>query len=134
MRQQSILDLTERMYADEHLSLEFISQSVTLDGRMVYLARKEYDLLALMVQHVGEILPRDVLMKEIWNHGPDVRTRTLDVHMRRIRKKLGQYADRAIETIFGVGYRFQPRHTPRWAGHSVVDVNQASAAESRQSI
>ena len=77
------------------------------------LTRKEYELLALLVQHAGEIIPREALLMEIWGYGSEIRTRTLDVHIRRLRKKLGRYADQYIETIFGIGYRFQPYRAPR---------------------
>jgi DNA-binding response OmpR family regulator len=53
-------------------------------------------------------VPREVLLQDIWGYSREIRTRTLDVHIRRLRKKLGQYGDKYIETIFGVGYRFQP--------------------------
>jgi two-component system, OmpR family, alkaline phosphatase synthesis response regulator PhoP len=78
------------------------------------LTRKEYDLLALLVQHAGEIIPREALLLRVWGYSSEIRTRTLDVHIRRLRKKLGNYADRYIETIFGIGYRFQPFHAPRY--------------------
>jgi len=78
------------------------------------LTRKEYDLLSLLVQHAGEIIPREALLMRVWGYGADIRTRTLDVHVRRLRKKLGGYADQYIETIFGIGYRFQPFHAPRF--------------------
>jgi DNA-binding response OmpR family regulator len=88
--------------------LDYDRQSVTLDGRLVPLTRKEYDLMALMVRHVGEIIPRGALLMQVWGYPPEVRTRTLDVHVRRLRIKLRCYAEDCIETIFGVGYRFQP--------------------------
>jgi DNA-binding response OmpR family regulator len=44
----------------------------------------------------------------VWGYTNEIRTRTLDVHVRRLRKKLGSYAEQYIETIFGIGYRFQP--------------------------
>ena len=101
-------------YQDEHLSLDFQRQTALLDAQPVGLTRKEYELLALLVQHAGEIIPRDVLLQRIWGYSPDVKTRTLDVHVRRLRKKLGALADQYIETIFGIGYRFQPFHAPRF--------------------
>jgi two-component system phosphate regulon response regulator PhoB len=72
------------------------------------LTRKEYELLALLVKHAGEIIPRQALLLRVWSYGAGIRTRTLDVHIRRLRKKLGAYAEQYIETIFGIGYRFQP--------------------------
>jgi len=101
-------------YRDEHLSLDFEKQVAILDSQRMVLTRKEYDLLALLVQHAGEIIPRDALLMRVWGYSSEIRTRTLDVHVRRLRKKLGSYADRYIETIFGVGYRFQPFHAPRF--------------------
>jgi DNA-binding response OmpR family regulator len=101
-------------YRDEHLSVDFDQQACALDGQRMVLTRKEYDLLALLVQHAGEIIPRDALLLRVWNYSPEIRTRTLDVHVRRLRKKLGSYADQYIETIFGIGYRFQPFHAPRF--------------------
>ena len=95
-------------YRDEHLSLDFDQQAAALDAERMTLTRKEYDLLALLVRHTGEIIPRDALLMQVWGYGAEIRTRTLDVHVRRLRKKLGGYADQYIETIFGIGYRFQP--------------------------
>jgi len=101
-------------YGDEHLSLDFQHQTVLLDNQPMTLTRKEYDLLALLVCHHGQIVPRDALLMQVWGYSAEIRTRTLDVHVRRLRKKLGTYADRYIETIFGIGYRFQPFHAPRF--------------------
>jgi DNA-binding response OmpR family regulator len=77
------------------------------------LTRKEYALLSLLVQNAGEIIPRDAILWRVWGYCPQVRTRTLDVHIRRIRKKLGIYGEIYIETIFGIGYRFQPLRQER---------------------
>lgn len=101
-------------YRDEHLSIDFDQQLAILDTERITLTRKEYDLLALLVQHAGEIIPREALLMRVWGYGAEIRTRTLDVHVRRLRKKLGGYADQYIETIFGIGYRFQPFHAPRF--------------------
>ena len=107
-------------YRDEHLSLDFTQQIVMLDSERVILTRKEYELLSLLVQHAGEIIPRDALLMQVWGYSTEIRTRTLDVHVRRLRKKLAGYADQYIETIFGVGYRFQPFHAPRFYQHQPV--------------
>jgi DNA-binding response OmpR family regulator len=109
LKPDSIVNSNEAVYADEHLLLDFVGESVTLDGNTMQLTRKEYQLLVHMVQRIGEVVPRDALLREVWGYGPEMKTRTLDVHVRRLRKKFGRYADRGIETIFGVGYRFQPR-------------------------
>src|SRR5579872_707172 len=100
-------------YIDEHLSIDFDQQVAVLDTVRMTLTRKEYDLLALLVQHAGEIIPREALLMRVWGYGAEIRTRTLDVHVRRLRKKLGGYANQYIETIFGIGYRFQPYQTAR---------------------
>ena len=101
-------------YGDEHLLLDFQQQAVFVDNKQMTLTKKEYELLALLVQHAGEIVPRNALLMEVWGYSAEIRTRTLDVHVRRLRRKLGTYADRYIETIFGIGYRFQPFHAPRF--------------------
>jgi len=101
-------------YRDEHLAIDFDQQAASLDGERMTLTRKEYDLLALLVQHAAEIIPREALLMQVWGYGAEIRTRTLDVHVRRLRKKLGSYADQYIETIFGIGYRFQPYRAPRF--------------------
>ncbi len=100
-------------YRDRHVNLDFEAQRLSVDSVPVTLTRKEFELLAALIGNAGEIMRRDVLLSRIWGYGPMIRTRTLDVHIRRLRKKLGAYGDRYIETIFGVGYRFQPYHEYR---------------------
>ena len=109
------------MYQDSHLDINFHRQKVALDGAPLTLTRKEYDLLALLSQNAGEIVPRSVLLQQVWGYGEGIRTRTLDVHIRRLRKKLAPFSDRYIETIFGVGYRFQP-YRSRSASYSLRPV------------
>jgi DNA-binding response OmpR family regulator len=101
-------------YQDEHLVLDFTTQLVMLDGIRMVLTRKEYELLSLLVHHAGEIIPRGTLLLRVWGYGAGIRTRTLDVHVRRLRKKMAPYAERYIETIFGIGYRFQPYRAARF--------------------
>ena len=91
--------LDEQYYRDEHLSVDLRDRVVILDGQILILTRTEYRLLALLVEHAGEVVPRPILL---------MLTRTVDVHLWRLRRKLGAYADRYIETVAGVGYRFWP--------------------------
>ena len=56
-------------YRDEHLAMDFAQQAVILDSERMTLTRKEYDLLALLVQHAGEIIPRDALLMQVWGYG-----------------------------------------------------------------
>jgi two-component system alkaline phosphatase synthesis response regulator PhoP len=95
-------------YHDAHLTLDFERKSATLDSQPLSLTRKEYDLLALLVSYAGVIIPRDQVLMRVWGYSSEIRTRTLDVHIRHLRKKLGSYADVYIETVFGIGHRFQP--------------------------
>jgi DNA-binding response OmpR family regulator len=100
-------------YRDLHLDMDFAKAFAALDSCPMVLTRKEYALLSLLIQNAGEIIPREALLRIIWGYGSQIRTRTLDVHIRRLRKKLGIYSERYIETIFGVGYRFQPLRQER---------------------
>ncbi|MFN7922697.1 MAG: winged helix-turn-helix domain-containing protein [Bryobacteraceae bacterium] len=100
-------------YKDAHVAVDFSIQAAFVDTRAMTLTRKEYELLATLAGNAGEIVPRDVLLQNIWGYSREIRTRTLDVHIRRLRKKLEPYGEQYIETIFGVGYRFQPYRQPR---------------------
>ena len=100
-------------YIDQHIEVDFARGTVTLDSRRMVLTRKEYELIALLVSNAGEIIPREALLWKVWGYSDQIRTRTLDVHVRRLRKKLGAYAAHYIETIFGIGYRFQPYRANR---------------------
>jgi len=91
--------LPER-YQDLHLEVDFAGASMSVDSRPMALTRKEYELLTLLVQNAGEIIRRDILLARVWGYSPHARTRTLDVHILRLRKKLGAYSGRYIETIW----------------------------------
>lgn len=79
------------------------SHTVTSDGTPVELTLKEYELLRLLMENAGAVLTRDRLLTAIWGMDYDGETRTVDVHIRTLRQKLGT-AD-VIETVRGVGYR-----------------------------
>ena len=100
-------------YHDQHLDLDFERKTALLDAKPLGLTRKEYDLLALLIQNAGEVVTREALLLRVWGYSNQIRTRTLDVHIRRLRKKLGVHSSTYIETIFSVGYRFQPFRAQR---------------------
>ncbi|MEC7821055.1 MAG: response regulator transcription factor [Candidatus Neomarinimicrobiota bacterium] len=81
---------------------------VTIDGDELHLPRKEFELLAFFMNKPDIIFKRDALLASIWEDDVYVVDRTIDVHINRIRSKLGPYRD-WIETIKGVGYRFRPK-------------------------
>jgi DNA-binding response OmpR family regulator len=96
------------IYQDAHLCVNFQTGAVELDGAPRRLANKEYELLAYLLRHPKELVSREVLLAMIWGYGPGIRTRTLDVHIRRLRQNLEPYGKVYIETVFSIGYRFQP--------------------------
>jgi DNA-binding response OmpR family regulator len=99
-------------YHDAHLMVDFEREAAYLDGAPIQLTCKAYSLLACLVRHAGELVARDRLLMLVWGYSSEIRTRTLDVHIRRLRKCLGNYATIYVETIFGIGYRFQPCNAP----------------------
>lgn len=85
------------------LNLDVRTRRVTLDGREIALTPKEFDLLALLMEEDGGVVRRDEILRRVWDenwYGP---TKTLDVHVATLRKKLGDPA--WIETVRGVGFR-----------------------------
>ena len=81
-----------------------------VDGADVVLTHKEYELLALLLKSGGKVLSRDMLLETIWGYAFDGETRTVDVHIRKLRQKLGD-AGKYIETVKGVGYKMgEPEH------------------------
>jgi len=95
-------------YCDARLEIDFRSGSVRLDSRPVNLTKMEFRLLARLARDAGEIVARQALLRDVWEYSPEIHTRTLDVHMRRLRGKLRDHSRQHIETIFGIGFRLQP--------------------------
>jgi DNA-binding response OmpR family regulator len=85
--------------------VHFEDMHVTCDGAEVRLTRKEFALLAALARRPGRVATRQQLLDDVWGQQYYGDTRTLDVHIRRLRSKLGPCGD-SIETVVGVGYRF----------------------------
>jgi DNA-binding response OmpR family regulator len=93
------------VYEDDKLKIRFEDMNVACDGAEVRLTRKEFALLATLARRPGRVAPRQQLLDDVWGQQYYGDTRTLDVHIRRLRQKLGACGD-SIETVVGVGYRF----------------------------
>ena len=92
-------------YEDSELRIDGKAFRVFRFGQEIKLAKKEFELLWLLVKHRGSVVSRDRILSEVWQMSDEVETRTVDAHIRNIRKKIG--TDR-ISTIVGFGYRYDP--------------------------
>ncbi|MBE7719028.1 MAG: response regulator transcription factor [Lacrimispora celerecrescens] len=88
------------------LSLNKKTREVHCDGVKVELTLKEFDLLQYLMENHNKVVTRDELLNHIWGYDYDGETRTLDMHIRTLRQKLGENGGSCIKTIRGVGYRF----------------------------
>ena len=94
------------------LTIDRLAHEVRVAGVAVDLTPTEYRLLALLAENAGEIQPRRLLLQAIWGAEPDMQTRTIDVHVQRLRFKLGRLGN-LIETVRGFGYRFSVPEEPK---------------------
>jgi two-component system phosphate regulon response regulator PhoB len=88
------------------LVIDRASHRVTLDGEEVQLTATEFKLLSMLVERRGRVQTRPQLLETVWDAQPDIQTRTVDMHVQRLRAKLGELGD-LIETVRGFGYRFR---------------------------
>ncbi len=97
--------ISEREYRSGPLYICPERHEVLVDGKPVILTNKEFMLLQLLIENRGLVLTREILLERIWGLGAERENRTLDVHIRTLRAKLGT-AGSLIQTVRGVGYRF----------------------------
>ena len=97
---------SREVYKYEGLTVDFTARAVFIDGVQQELSPKEYDLLFYMVRNRGIALSRETLINNIWGYDFYGDDRTLDTHIKLLRRSLGDYA-RLIVTLRGVGYRFE---------------------------
>lgn len=90
----------------DKLVLDENAHTVTIDGKRIDLANKEYELLLYLLKNIGNALTRQAIISKVWGYEYDSDDRTLDTHMKLLRKDLGEYG-KYISTIRGVGYRFE---------------------------
>lgn len=95
------------------IALDRAAHRVTVDGGEIELTATEFKLLRTLVEREGRVQSRAQLLETVWQAQPDIQTRTVDMHVQRLRQKLGPAGD-CIETIRGAGYRFRrPAPGPR---------------------
>ena len=92
-------------YQDTHLTADFDAVAVTVDGSAIRLTRREFELLRYLVQNKNRVISRDRLLERVWGYERLIETRSVDVHVGRLRNKL-RAAGSQIETVVGLGYRF----------------------------
>ncbi len=92
-------------YRGAHLVADFDAVAVSVDGQSIRLTRREFELLRFLVENKGRVLSRDRLLERVWGYEHFIETRSVDVHVGRLRSKLG-VAGSQIETVVGLGYRF----------------------------
>ncbi len=94
------------VFTYEGLVVDFTARIVTIDGNRIEMTPKEYELFFYMVKNKGIALEREQLIREVWGYDFYGDERTLDTHIKLLRKSLGEYS-RCIVTLRGVGYRFE---------------------------
>jgi DNA-binding response OmpR family regulator len=92
-------------YEGRHLRADFEAVSISVDGTPVRLTRREFELLKFLVENRNRVISRDRLLERVWGYDRFIETRSVDVHVGRLRAKLGT-AGPQIETVVGLGYRF----------------------------
>jgi DNA-binding response OmpR family regulator len=108
-----VANTSREPYRDARLTIDFSNRAVTLDSQAISLTAKEYLLLSFLAANNGEVFTRTDLLLAIWGYGGQIRTRTLDVHLARLRKKLGAFGHRHLESVCGNGCRYQPPREAR---------------------
>ncbi|MBD7916016.1 response regulator transcription factor [Clostridium sp. Sa3CUN1] len=104
-REEKGIDKDDKDKTDELIKVYPNDRRVIKEGREITLRRKEFDLLNFLNENRGIVFSRDDLLEKIWGYDYEGDTRTVDVHIRRLREKLNEDKDNSIiETVFGIGY------------------------------
>ncbi len=90
---------------DGELVINLKEHRVYLSGKVIDLTLKEFDLLEYLLRNKGRAIDRDLLLKDVWGYNYCGESRTIDVHVRHLREKLGEFGNK-IETVKGIGYRY----------------------------
>jgi DNA-binding response OmpR family regulator len=100
---------SERTITLPDLTISLENYSVTLDGEQLEMPPKEIELLYFLASHSGRVFTREQLLERVWGFDFFGDSRTVDVHVKRIREKLGERENWQLRTVWGVGYKFDVR-------------------------
>lgn len=104
-RKRPVGETPQAIYEGRHLRADFDAVAIAVDEQSVRLTRREFELLKFLVENRNRVLSRDRLLERVWGYDRFIETRSVDVHVGRLRAKLGA-AGPQIETVVGLGYRF----------------------------
>jgi len=109
LRRYRVSDKSQPVIEAGNIVLNTDQYKLTVDGLKVDLTRKEFELLKLLMENRGKVLKRDYLLEKVWGYEFYGETRTVDVHIRHLRKKLGldETSENGIDTIRGLGYKMK---------------------------
>jgi len=96
-------------FDDGEIEADLGDYRVAVAGRPVRLTKTEFNLLAVLITNCGRVLSRERLLEKVWGYDFPGQTRTVDVHIKNLRAKLGTKTGKRIETVFGIGYRLLER-------------------------
>lgn len=96
----------EEALASGKLKLSHVSRTATYENREIELTPKEFELLWVLVKNTGRVFSRDQLLEQVWSVDYEGGERTVDIHVRRIRQKLGEAGEKQLATIHRVGYKW----------------------------
>ena len=103
------LEMQQKYIAIDPIKIDEASRKVYVEEKVVPLTLKEFELLYLFMQNPGTAYTREQLLERIWDLDYAGGTRTVDTHIKTLRLKLGKQASEYLQTVWGVGYRFEPK-------------------------
>ena len=120
------VDADDEVIRSGELTIDEATYSARLRGRSLDLTFKEFELLKYLAQHPGRVFTRAQLLQEVWGYDYFGGTRTVDVHVRRLRAKLGTDHEALIGTVRNVGYKFVLPQVDRAAAHAEADESESA--------
>lgn len=106
LREKAIYLSEPKILTHGDLKLVLDTRDASFQGRNVELTTTEFDILRMLIQRIGQVVPRDQIIKEVWKDDASSKKRTIDVHIRALRKKIPELT-RHVISVYGVGYKYE---------------------------